>query len=182
VFNADNATFTPSQATRRYGFDLDIRAQPLSWLALDFDLSQATATTVSGAPLALAPRLYITGGATASWRGLRGGLRFRYLGARPAFDFDWIQTQPYFIADIYGAYRIRWFEIGFAVQNLANSTWRDAQFGNRSCTKDETNNPANTNYALCGATLPTAQRTGVPDVHFTPGVPFNLQLSARAYF
>jgi hypothetical protein len=43
-------------------------------------------------------------------------------------------------------------------------------------------NPQNPNYAVCGVTLQAAQRTGVADVHFTPGVPFNLQLSVRAYF
>jgi len=49
-------------------------------------------------------------------------------------------------------------------------------------TRDEVSNPANPNYAVCGAALPPEQRTGVADVHFTPGVPFNLQVTVKAYF
>jgi outer membrane receptor protein involved in Fe transport len=127
--------------------------------------------------------------------GLRAGLRFRYLADRPAFDESSpeyqalnatdprrVNAEGYFIVDLYGAYRYRWFEAGFGIQNLFNSTWREAQFGNHSCTRDEVSNPANPNYDVCGATLPPAQRTGVADVHFTPGVPFNLQLTVKAYF
>ena len=81
---------------------------------------------------------------------------------------------------LYGAYRWRFLEAQFAIQNLFNSDWREAQFGNRSCTHDEAYNPSNANYAVCGVTQPT--RPGVADVHFTPGVPFNLQFTLKAYF
>ena len=199
VFVGDDAAFEPSDPTRRLGFDLEVRAQPLSWLYVDFDLSQATATSVpnagNGGAIALAPKLYMTGGVTTRWRALRGGLRFRYLGDRPAFDETSaeyqrlnktdprrVNTEAYFIVDFYGAYRYRWFEASFSIQNLLNSTWREAQFGNHSCTQDEVSNRSNPNYAVCGATLPPEQRTGVADVHYTPGVPFNLQLTVKAYF
>jgi len=70
-----------------------------------------------------------------------------------------------------------------AIQNLFDSDWREAQFGNRSCTRDEVSNPANPNYqAACGVTLAPDKRVGVADVHFTPGVPFNLQFTLKAYF
>jgi TonB family protein len=188
VFSGDDAAFIPSQATTRYGFDLELRAQPLSWLYVDFDLAQAKATTASGGELALAPKLYLTGGVTAKWRGLRAGLRFRYLGARPAFDTDSAEYRTavnrdaadWFVMDLYGAYRWRWLEAGFTIQNLTNADWREAQVGNHSCTHDEVYNPANASYAVCGVTV--AARTGVADVHFTPGVPFDLQLTLRAYF
>ena len=145
----------------------------------------------NGGAIALAPKIYVTGGATVKWRGLRAGLRFRYLGARPAFDETSgeyrnatdprrVNTADYFVMDVYGAYRWRWIEAGFSIQNLTNTDWREAQFGNHSCTRDETYNSANPNYAVCGITV--AQRTGVADVHFTPGVPFDLQLTLRAYF
>lgn len=66
------------------------RARILRWLFADFDLAQATATSVpdagNGGAIALAPRIYLTGGLSAEHRGLRGGVRFRYLGDRPAFD------------------------------------------------------------------------------------------------
>ena len=71
----------------------------------------------------------------------------------------------------------RWLEAGFSMQNLFDSDWREAQIGNHSCTRGETND---TNHALCGAGQPV--RPGVADVHFTPGVPFNLQVTLRTFF
>jgi hypothetical protein len=98
------------------------------------------------------------------------------------------------VVDAYLAYRWRFVEASLAIQNLLNTDWREAQFGNHSCTRDETFNPANPNYAgsgnllsqggpfvdRCGASY--AQRNGVVDVHYTPGVPINLQLTLKAYF
>jgi hypothetical protein len=226
-FDADVAQFTPSGATRRIGFDLEARARIVSWLYADLDLSQASTTAVSnGGAVALAPKIYVTGGLTAKTKfGLRGGLRFRYLGDRPAFDESspeyqyftsktWngapnpdydpsrVTAQGYFILDAYAAYRWRFLELSASVQNLTNTTWREAQFGNRSCTRDETYNPSNPNYSGSGNVLsdgtyanrcgigysidPKAgganTRSGVVDVHYTPGVPINLQLTLKAYF
>ncbi|HXU70907.1 MAG TPA: TonB-dependent receptor [Polyangia bacterium] len=211
VFDADVGELVPSDATRRLGFDLEARVRILSWLFADFDLAQATATAVpdsgNGGAIALAPKLYMTGGLTAKHRsGVRGGLRFRYLGDRPAFDEtsdeyltygrktidgmpnpnyapDRVIAKGYFVVDLYGAYRWRFLEAQVAIQNLFDSDWREAQFGNRSCTRDEVSNPANPNYqAACGVTLAPDKRVGVADVHFTPGVPFNLQFTLKAYF
>ncbi|MCU1278277.1 MAG: hypothetical protein JWM53_1823, partial [bacterium] len=93
-----------------------------------------------------------------------------------------VNAQGYFVVDAYGAYRWRFLEAQVAIQNLFNSDWREAQFGNTSCTHDEAYNPANPNYSACGVTLAKAARVGVADVHFTPGVPFNLQFTLKAYF
>jgi outer membrane receptor protein involved in Fe transport len=231
VFDADDAAFVPADPTRRIGFDFEARARILSWLYADFDLAQASATAVpdqgNGGAVALAPKLYMTGGLTVKHpRGVRGGLRFRYLGDRPAFDeaspeyryftsrtlangapnpdYDpgRVTAQGYFILDAYVAYRWRFLEASAAVQNLLNSAWREAQFGNRSCTHDEVYNPSNPYYAGSGNQLADGSyvnrcgigyavdpraggantRSGVVDVHFTPGVPINLQLTLKAYF
>ncbi|MGZ3440809.1 MAG: TonB-dependent receptor, partial [Polyangia bacterium] len=211
VFSADVGGFTPSDATRRIGFDFEARVRILSWLYADLDLAQASATALpdsgNGGAVALAPTLYMTGGLTAKHRsGVRGGLRFRYLAERPAFDEaspefrqygtrtladgspnpDYapqrVNAPGYFVVDAYGAYRWRFLEAQVAIQNLFNSDWREAQFGNASCTHDEAYNPANANYSVCGVTLAQAARVGVADVHFTPGVPFNLQFTLKAYF
>jgi hypothetical protein len=72
--------------------------------------------------------------------------------------------------------------VGINIQNLFDATWREAQLGNESCTYQEVYSPKNPNYNVCGITQPAAQRTGVPDVHYTPGVPFNLQVMLKAYF
>jgi hypothetical protein len=98
------------------------------------------------------------------------------------------------VFDAYVAFRWRFLEVALAAQNLFNSTWREAQFGNRSCTRDETYNPANPNYAGSGNQLADgtyanrcgiafgAQRSGVVDVHYTPGVPLQLLLTLKAAF
>lgn len=200
VFDADAGGFVPSAPTRRIGFDLDARARILSWLYADFDLAQASSTALpdvgNGGALALAPKLYMTGGLTARHKsGVTGGLRFRYLGDRPAFDEASaeyqlyarsdparVTAQGYFIVDAFAAYRWRFVEAQLMIQNLLNTSWREAQFGNRSCTRDEAYNPTNDNYAECGVALAQAARVGVADVHFTPGVPFNLQFTLKAYF
>lgn len=210
VFNADAGGFSPSDATRRWGFDLDARARILSWLSADVELAQATATAVpdsgNGGAVALAPRFYMTGGLTAERGRLRAGLRFRYLAPRPAFDEtspefqkygvktlasgmanpdyapERVTAQGWFVVDAYVAWRWRFLEGQLAAQNLLGSTWREAQFGNESCVRDEVYNPANPNWGACGAALAAGGRTGVTDVHFTPGTPINLQLTLKAYF
>jgi TonB family protein len=210
VFSADAGVLEPSAPTRRYGFDFEARARILDWLYADFDLAQATARAVpdagNGGAVALAPRLYLTGGLTAKYRTLRAGLRFRYLASRPAFDEasgeyqqygvktlsdgtpnpdyapERVEAQGWFVVDAYAAWRWRFLEAQVMVQNLFNSDWREAQFGNASCTRDEVGNPLNANYGVCGATLAAAARVGVADVHYTPGVPINLQFTLKAYF
>jgi TonB family protein len=199
VFDADHASFVPAAATRRLGFDFDARARIFHWLHADIDLSQADAQAVpdhgAGGVIALAPRLYITGGLTAKHifderiGMVRGGLRLRYLGERPVFDTFRPEyranpagstAQGWFIVDLYGAWRWRFLEASLMIQNLFNTTWREAQIGNHSCTRDETYNAANANYGLCGIT--NAVRPGVADLHFTPGVPLNLQFTLKAFF
>jgi outer membrane receptor protein involved in Fe transport len=192
--DTDIGAFVPSDPVRRIGFDVSVRARIVRWLDADFDLSQATSqNALSGAEIELAPRLYMTGGLTASWRTLRAGLRFRYLGERPLFDTDSpeyretsdrtrIVAQPWFVVDLYAAYRWRMLEVALGIQNLFNTTWREAQLGNRSCTHDETFDPGNPGYRSCGAGLLPSQRVGIVDNHFTPGVPFNPQLTLKVYF
>ena len=231
VFDADHSAFSPGPPTRRVGIDLEVRAQLLSWLFADIDLAQANATAVpdhgNGGAVALAPKLYMTGGLTVKHPiGTRAGLRFRFLGARPAFDEtspeyqyftsktlssglpnpDYnparVTAQGYFIMDAYVSHRWKAFEASISIQNLLNSLWREAQFGNHSCTKDEAFNPNNPNYSGSGTTLSDGSyanrcgaayatdanaggantRSGATDVHFTPGVPFNVQATLKAYF
>ncbi len=203
TIDSDVGQFSPGDPTVRYGLDLELRAHPWRWLYIDYDLayahSQSHPDHGNGGEIALAPKLYMTGGisyiGTGRMKGLRARLGMRYLSGNPMFDTNSAEYialaathpnqvigQSYTIFDLSGNYRVSWFEAGFNIQNLFNATWREAQFGNESCTHDEVYNPKNANYSLCGITVPSAQRTGVPDVHFTPGVPFNLQVTLKAYF
>jgi TonB family protein len=238
IFSADEGAFVPAPATKRIGFDLEARVRILSWLQADLDLAQAHATFAgseggNGGAVALAPKLYLTGGLTARHAGARGGVRFRFLGERPAFDeaspeyryftsktlpdgrpnpdYDpsRVTAEGYLVVDAYIAYRLeldlpfaKAIEASVSVQNLFDAKWREAQFGNASCTRDETMNPNNPRFAgsgnpladgravdRCGISFaadPTnggkSTRSGVADVHFTPGVPLNVQLTLRALF
>jgi outer membrane receptor protein involved in Fe transport len=195
VFVGDAGAFAPSDPTRRFGVDGELRLEALPWLFFDLDVACANATSVpnrgNGGAVALAPRLYMTGGATVRHPvGVRAGLRFRYLGPRPAFETSSeeyqtlaatdprrVTAEGWFVVDLYAAYRYRWLEVAVAIQNLFNAEWREAQFGNRSCTRAEL-----AGAPLCAAALPSVARVGVADVHFTPGVPFNLQLTLKASF
>jgi outer membrane receptor protein involved in Fe transport len=218
VFDADHSTFTPSSPTKRYGVDAEARVRILPWLFADVDVAQATATVDDslGGALALVPNFYMTAGFTVKHpSGIRAGVRFRYVGPRPAFDEaspefqtfgmktlpsgqpnpsydpDRVMAQEYGIFDAYVAYRWRFLEAQLSAQNLFNQTWREAQFGNHSCTRDETYNTGNMNFVgrtladgtvidRCGIGQP--DRTGVADVHYTPGVPLNVQATLKAYF
>lgn len=198
VFVGDAAVFEPSGASRRFGFDLDVRAQPLRWLSLDLGLAQASTQSVAtGAQRALAPRFYLTGGIAMAHdigaHRVRGSVRVRYLGARPAFDTDSdeyksahlvapdrVNAAAFFVVDLEGAYRFRWFELALRVQNVANTRWREAQVGNLSCTRAEVSNPLHANASMCGSAL--TARSGVADVHYTAGVPLLVQLQVKASF
>jgi hypothetical protein len=203
TLDQDVGQFEPGDPTRRLGVDFELRAHPTAWLAIDYDLAYAHSTTLPAhgpsGELALVPQLYMTGGisylGTGKAKGFRARFGMRYLSSNPVFNTNspeylalsktspqQVQGQGYTIFDLAGNYRYRWFEAGFYIQNLFNATWREAQFGNESCTYQEVYNPKNPNYAVCGITVAAAQRTGVPDVHYTPGVPFNLQVTLKAYF
>jgi TonB family protein len=67
---------------------------------------------------------------------------------------------------------------GFGFDEAAVAAARRFKF--RPATRDGQPITAYASFARCGAIV--AQRTGVTDVHFTPGVPFNLQLTLKAYF
>src|SRR5207302_738722 len=69
-------------------------------------------------------------------------------------------AEGWFILDLYGAWRWRFLEASVSIQNLLNGSWREAQFGNRSCTRAETTDATNPSFPVCGATLPAAQRGG----------------------
>jgi len=199
VFAGDSGTFAPSDATRRYGLDLEARFRVLPWLWADADVALAHAKLRrqrrqrrqrrrAGAASGL------HGGLTARHRGgFKAALRLRGVGDRPIL----IRTtkrcsappvnrcrsrRGYTLVDAFAGYEAGRWEIVAALENVLNASWREAQFANQSCMPR-----ADTDVAsACGqrdATGRLANGAGVlPDVHFTPGNPINLTLTARLYF
>ena len=138
--------------TRRFGFDFEARARIFSWLS-PTSISRRRPprrcpTPATAAPSRWRPSLYITGGLTA--------LRTTACAAACAFATSPIaprstrqrpilsavrSTRPIrrasppragSIVDAYAAYRWRFLEAQLAIQNLLDSPWREAQFGNHS--------------------------------------------------
>lgn len=194
VFEGDTGVFAPSGATRRLGVDVEARARLLSWLYADADLTLARPRFVGGGAVPLAPRVAYTGGLTARHpRGWKAALRVRGVGDRPILEDEEAaaftaaglavpEAQGYTLLDLFLGYGTRRWEVQANVENLLGSGWREAQFANRSCSAGE----LRTAGSPCAARTPTGALTDpdavLPDVHYTPGNPVTLTLTAKLYF
>ena len=168
VYVGDAGIVEPSGRSRRVGVDLSARWQLLKWLSGDLDLNLARARGIDDAEVAtyipLAPWITSTGGLTAELpNGLRGSLRYRFLGDRAA-DETWdLTASGYTLLDGAVSYTIRSrYTIGIFGQNLLNAKWNEAQFSTTS--------------RLSGEAAP------VTEIHYTPGTPIALKLSLTAKF
>jgi outer membrane receptor protein involved in Fe transport len=175
VFDADVGGTSPAGPTNRRGFDFEGRYQILSWLWADLDVSLAHAVYTEnggdGNAVALAPTFTGQAGLSLfhpSWApGLRARIGARWVGDRPANTEATLVAQGYFIVDLYGAYRWRFLEFGLAINNLFNTSWREAQFA--------------TTYRVQEAPY-NQPAPGVTGVTFTPGNPIALYATASVYF
>lgn len=174
VYDADVGDTDAAGPTNRRGFDFEGRYQILSWLWADLDISLAHAVYTenggNGNAVALAPTFTGQAGLSLfhpSWApGLRARIGARWVGDRPANSENTLTAQGYFIVDVYGAYRWHFLELGVAVNNVFNTTWREAQFA--------------TTYQVSAP--PYNQTTPVTGVNFTPGNPIALYATATVYF
>ena len=195
VWSGDDGGTSASEATRRQGLDLEGRYELLPWLFADLDVSLAQsrykADSGNGNAVALAPPRIITGGLTARHpSGFRGSLRVRHIGSRPGSQLTaddpldpgapagprvpqctpalaedarcFLVADGYTVFDATVAYETSRYQLALTGENLTNTAYREAQFGNTS--------------QLPGEPHP------VQDIHFTPGNPLSLQLSATLYF
>ncbi len=163
VWVGDAGVTEPSDATERTGVDFEARAQILTGLYLDLDVTHSRARYPgSGEVVALAPRFTATGGIAYERGGFRGSLRAQHLGDRAATEDESMTAQGYTVLEASAAYRWRNLEARVDVANLLDTEWREAQFANESRLANE---PA-----------------PVEDIHFVPGTPRQVQASLRAYF
>jgi outer membrane receptor for Fe3+-dicitrate len=167
VYVGDEGVVEPSGKSRRLGFDVSARYQPISWLYFDADLNYSNGRAV-GEPkganyLPLAPVLTSIGGVTFKTKpGINASLRYRYMGNRPANEDNSVVAKGYFVTDAYLNFVRPKYEIGLAVQNLFDVRWKETQFDTESRLQYET--------------------APVSEIHFTPGTPFYLKLSASYLF
>ena len=206
VWSGDDGGTSPSEATKRYGVDLELRFQILPWLFADVDASfaksQYKADAGNGNAVALAPPRIITGGLTARHpSGFEAAVRVRHVGARPATQFTkddgvprctpafdastdegqrcYLEAEGYTVLDATLGYRTKRYAVTVLVENLTNTSFREAQFGNIS----RVINPpdGNTVSRTTGqAFVPEAHP--IQDVHYTPGNPIGFLGSLTLFF
>jgi len=162
VYVGDEGVVEPSGKSRRYGADLSVRYQPLSWLYADVDLNYSHGRAAEASKgenyLPLAPQFTSIGGITVKTKpGINVSLRYRYMGDRPANEDNSVIASGYFITDAFVGYTRKKYEIGLAIQNIFDVRWKETQFDTESRLYSE---PA-----------------PVSEIHFTPGTPFFGKLS-----
>ncbi|WP_031526011.1 TonB-dependent receptor [Dyadobacter crusticola] len=167
VYVGDAGVVEPSGKTKRQGIDLSMRYQLTKTLFADVDISTAKPRAIGEQEgmdyLPLAPLFTSTGGLSLQMpNGLSGSLRYRYLGNRPANEDNSIVAKGYFGSDMQVNYTKGKFMLGFSVQNLLNTKWKETQFATESRLANEA--------------------AAVEEIHFTPGTPFNAKLSATIFF
>lgn len=133
VYGGDGGTVDFSGPTRRIGFDLSARYQPVKALYIDADLNYAHGRALdapTGANyIPLAPVWSSTGGITyQSKSGLNGSLRYRYLGNRAANEDYSLNAAGYFVNDLVLNYTTKKYEVGLTINNLFNVKWKETQF------------------------------------------------------
>ena len=169
----------PGPASRRWGIDFEARYQINEWLWADYDIGYADPRfRSSGLAIPLAPTLLMNGGLTARWdNGLSAGMRFRFVGNRPANEDRTLTAEGYFIMDALVTYRWRNVQLMLAGLNLTDTDWREAQFADDTCLSNELGTQAG-----CLQKPGLDPGDGVSDIHFTPGNPIAVRGGIQVFF
>ena len=171
VYVGDEGVTESTGPTQRYGVDVAARYQLSSRLFLDTDLNYNHGRQIDAPEganyIPLAPTFTTIGGLTYKEpKGLSGSLRYRHIDSRPANDDGSIRARGYFLFDAVVAYTRPRFQLGATAENLLNVQWNQAQFATQT-------------------RLLTPEREkpeGVDELHFTPGTPFYVKLTASVLF
>ena len=137
VYVGDEGIVEPGGKTTRMGIDVSGRYQFTSWLYGDFDLNYTKARSINAAKgedyIPLAPAFTSIGCLSAKMKnGFSVSVRYRFMDHRPANEFNSVNAQGYFIADMLFAYSLKKIEFTISVENIFNCNWREAQFDTES--------------------------------------------------
>jgi hypothetical protein len=167
VYVGDEAVVESSGHTQRNGLEAGWRWLPFSWFSLDAEGSYTIAKTVDDPEgqnyVPLAAKWNSSGGISIhNIKNFSIGLRYRYLGDRPANEDYSIIAKGYQLIDGNINYKYKNFNFSFIAENILNQEWNEAQF----------------------ATLSRLQYESVPveEIHFTPGAPFNFRMKVQVMF
>lgn len=167
VYVGDEAVVESSGHTRRTGLEAGFRSQLWKYIALDADVSYTIAKTTDdpeGANFVpLAAKWCSSGGISLlNFKQFSGGIRYRHLGDRPANEDYSLTAIGYTLLDANINYSFRNLQFGIIAENLLNTNWNEAQFTTESRLKNEAQS--------------------VEEIHFTPGIPFNIKFKIEAKF
>jgi outer membrane receptor protein involved in Fe transport len=192
VWVGDEGVTEARGPTRRYGAEIEARARILPWLHADLDVT-ASRARFRDLPegqnfIPLAPRFTVTGGVSAHHpAGVFGRAGVRSLSDRPLTEDAFLTAEGFTLLDLTIGYRTSRYELMLALDNLLDARWREAQFATTSRLASEPPTTAPPPPGVCPPgtrteTSDTGTFAGCEDVHFTPGAPFNVMLTARAFF
>jgi hypothetical protein len=168
VFVGDAGTTEPSRASRRRGLELNARWMPQPWLGLDLDVAQSRARFSDDDPAGpfipgSVSQVASVGMSVQGAGRWSGGLRVRYIGARPLTEDGSVRSSPSAIADL----RIGWrvaprTDLLLDVFNVGGRAANDIEYFYAS--------------RLRGEAGP------VEDIHLHPAEPRTVRLSLRLGF
>ncbi|EFQ79231.1 TonB-dependent receptor [Algoriphagus machipongonensis] len=164
VYVGDAGIVEPSGKTGRRGVDLGLRWQASNWLYFDGDFTYSYARSLEDPEgnnfIPLAPRITTTGGLSLEKDGFAGALRARYLQDRPANEDNSVIAEGYTVVDLNASYTFNAITVGFFIENLLDTDWKETQFDTES------------RIRLADGSL---EPSPVSEIHFTPGTPFNFR-------
>jgi outer membrane receptor protein involved in Fe transport len=164
VYVGDAGIVEAGGRTARRGVDLGLRWQANKWIYFDGDFTYSYARSIDDPEgnnfIPLAPRITTTGGLSFEKDGFAGALRARYLQDRPANEDNSVIAEGYTIMDLNASYSFNAITVGFFIENLLNSDWKETQFDTES------------RIRLADGNL---EPSPISEIHFTPGTPFNFR-------
>ncbi|HEY2922500.1 MAG TPA: hypothetical protein VGK77_26255, partial [Candidatus Binatia bacterium] len=136
----------------------------LPWLSADLDISYTWSKFVrTGEAIPLAPRFLALAGITARHpSGLEGRIQLRSVGDRYGTEDRSVNIRGYNILDLNLRYKWSRYEFLFAIDNIAKTKWRAAQF-------------------VFESRLPGEPAMGVQDMNFTPGDPLTVRAGVTVH-
>jgi len=167
VYVGDESVVESSGHTIRTGLETGFRSQLWKYVALDADVSYTIAKSVDDPEgdnyIPLAAKWCSSGGISlVNFKQFSGGIRYRLLGDRPANEDYSITAIGYTLIDANINYRFRNLQFGIIAENLLNANWNEAQFATESRLANEAQS--------------------VEEIHFTPGMPFNIKFKVEVKF
>ncbi|MFC1526557.1 TonB-dependent receptor domain-containing protein [Candidatus Latescibacterota bacterium] len=175
IYDANLGLAEKRGETRRWGVDVEARAQMCSWLWADADVNLARGRW-RDAPreaddIPLAPELTSSGGLTMrAASGVEGGIRYRHLGDRSATADGSLTAQGYTLVSLSCGWELSPFRVQLAIDNLLDTKWREGQMVLESLMSGKEKEDF-----LRGPAPP-------PDVHFAPGDPRGITVALTYTF